>query len=74
MTVRAKFKVTGIEQYIEGGHGTVKLAPVIGGSPENDDFYKWTPSGSIELGTINATALAQFQEGKEFFVDFNLAE
>jgi hypothetical protein len=74
MSVRAKFKVTSVEANTEGGHGTVKLSPVIGGSAENDEFYKWTPSGSIELSTINESAVAQFAEGKEFFVDFTPAE
>lgn len=71
--VRAKFKVTSIEKQPENDHGTVKLSPVIGGSSENDEFYRWTPSGSIELSTINETALAQFEEGKEFFVGFTPA-
>ena len=73
MTVRAKFKVTSVEPITEGGSGTVRLSPVIGGSPENDAFYKYTPSGFIELGTINGVALAQFAEDKEFFVDFTPA-
>lgn len=71
--VRAKFKVISVEPTSEGC-ATIKLSPVIGGSAENDEFYKWTPSGSIELGTVNAAAAAQFAEGKEFFVDFTPAE
>lgn len=73
MSVRAKFKVASIEKPTEET-ATVRLAPVVGGSPENDEFYKWTPSGSIELSTINAAAAEQFVEGKEFFVDFTPAE
>lgn len=56
------------------GIGTVvKLNPVISGSDENKEFYKHSPSGSIELGTVNEAAAAQFEIGKEYYVDFSLA-
>jgi len=68
MTVRAKFRV---EEKVERPDGfSVKLWPVTGGSPENQQFYKYTPAGSIELSTINAAAAAQFIPGKEVYVDF----
>lgn len=79
MTVRAKFKVQSITtsahwQSDKGHIGTVKLVPVMGGSEENKRFYEASPSGQIELGTINQAALEQFVIGKEFYVDFTLAE
>jgi hypothetical protein len=71
-TVRAKFKCTEISQTEYGER--IKLTPVTGGSPENDQFFKWTPGGQIEIGTINPEAAKQFEVGKSFYVDFTLAE
>lgn len=72
MTVRAKFKVQSVTEQ-EGGLKTATLHPVTSGSPENAEFFKWTPSGSIQLGTLNPAAAAQFVPGKEFYVDFEPA-
>lgn len=71
MAVRAKFKVVDVQPINEndmGGH--VQLSPVIGGSEENDEFYRYTPGGSISLSTINEKALAEFNVGDEFYIDF----
>ncbi len=74
MTVRAKFKVTHISpRSEEGSVSSITLAPVYGDSPENKDFFKWTPSGAITLGTINPTAAAAFELDKEYYVDFTRA-
>lgn len=72
MTVRAKFRVNSITQY-EAGSSKVTLTPVTSGSPENELFYKWTPSGTIELSTLNESAAAQFKVGTEMYVDFTRA-
>jgi len=72
-TVRAKFKCTQITES-EGGIKTVKLAAVTSGSDENKEFFKWTPSASIDLSTLNAAASAAFVPGKEYFVDFTPAQ
>lgn len=70
MSVRAKFRVTEKELTANGdGEGRVKLEAVTSGSEENDEFFKWTPYGVLDMGTINAQALAQFEEGDEFYVD-----
>lgn len=76
-SVRAKFKVTKVEQ-VEGQPSgailsTVHLSPVINGSPENEQFYKYTPSGGMTLGTVNAEAAKHFTPGREFYVDFTPA-
>ena len=73
MSVRAKFKVVSITEQ-EGGAKSVKLTPVAGGSPENAEFFKWTPYGSIEIGTLNEKASEQFKPGLQFYVDFTLTE
>lgn len=69
MAVRAKFKVESVVHNDVDG-GTVKLTPVMSGSAENESFFKWTPYGAIEIGTINEAALTQFEKGAEFYVDF----
>jgi hypothetical protein len=70
--VRAKFKCDEVTQTVSGGK--VKLTPVTSGSPENENFFKWTPCGQIEMGTINPEAIQQFVPGKEFYVDFTPVE
>lgn len=70
--VRCKFRVATVEKYPDGG-GTVKLNPVYSGSPENEAFYKATPSGDITFYSINENAIGKFEVGKEFYVDFTAA-
>ena len=72
MSVRAKFEVESVTE-TKGGSFSVKLNPVTSGSPENDSFFKWTPYGKIEIGTINKDAAAQFVPGSQFYVDFTAA-
>lgn len=67
---RAKFKCTNVE--FQGEGSSVKLEPVVSGSSENEDFFKWTPYGSIEIGTINPNV--KFEEGEQYYVDFIKAE
>ena len=69
MSVRAKFTVSMVDEK----NKAVYLAPVTSGSDENAEFYKWTPGGHILLQTVNEDALAQFANGKEFYVDFTSA-
>ena len=69
MSVRAKFKVEAITRR-SGDAFTVELWPVTSGSEENAQFYKCTPSGKIELLTINAAAADQFEVGGEYYVEF----
>lgn len=89
MTVRAKFWVSAVEPQTANVHigndehgnwvwgeqevYTVTLYPVTGGSPENEKFYASTPGGEIKLGVINAGAVAQFEPGKTYYVDFTPA-
>jgi hypothetical protein len=78
MSVRAKFTVVEKAQRKSSYSGEVttviKLAPVTQGSDENKEFYHYTPSGSIDLGTINPNVVNQFELGKEYYVDFTEAE
>jgi hypothetical protein len=74
--VRAKFKVSSIENSTavpNDGLRNINLLPVYDGSPENKEFFRWTPGGQIQLGTVNPEAAKQFEVGKEFYVDFTPA-
>lgn len=53
---------------------TLNLTPVHDEEGENRDFWDATPSGSIQLGVVNPAAWKHFEIGKEYFVDFTLAE
>ena len=71
--VRAKFKVINVEPLLQTTGETcynITLIPVTSGSPENLNFYKWTPGWSILLSTVNGEAGRQFNVGDEFYVDF----
>lgn len=70
--VRAKFRVDSITQNSAGY--IVRATPVTGGSPENEQFFKYTPGGSLELSTVNEQAVKQFAVGKSFYLDFTPTE
>lgn len=74
MSVRAKFKVSGITEYGTSGKA-VALMPVYDSNPESENgkFFNATPWGKIELGTVNPAAAEHFEIGKEFYVDFTPA-
>lgn len=69
--VRAKFTCVKAEKSYDSGQ--VELEPVIDGSPENEEFYKWTPGGRIHLGVVNDAAFERFEVGKSYYVDFTEA-
>ncbi len=75
MRVRAKFKVTKMEQH--GPDFSVVLDPVHSNDPnhENKAFWDATPSGKIEM-YINGQGRADhlgFKLGEEYYVDFEPA-
>ncbi|HEV2237558.1 MAG TPA: hypothetical protein VGR57_12920 [Ktedonobacterales bacterium] len=83
MAVRAKFYVSEVKQSrYHGSSGgsapelltTIKLAPVNANSEENKQFFRWTPAGSIDFGTVNPAVVAQMHIGDEFYVDFTPVE
>lgn len=73
-TCRAKFRCVSKEGGVENPEGEVVLEAVVGGSPENDQFFNYTPYGQLRMGTVNAAAFAVFEVGKEYFLDFTPAE
>lgn len=70
--VRAKFRVESIIKRQSGS--TIELWPVTSGSKENEQFYRYTPGGRIELSTVNDEAAKRFEVGKEYYIDFTPAE
>jgi hypothetical protein len=72
--IRAKFVCD--EVVAKAGHGgaqlyTAKFKPVVSGSEENKEFFKYTPYGVIELGAY--TIKDQFIPGVEYYIDFTAA-
>jgi hypothetical protein len=75
MTVKTKFSCDAVSNVPAGAdvaYGkSIILHPVIGESPENDNFYKQTPGGNIMLSIVNMEAAKLFEVGKEYFVEFS---
>lgn len=72
MAVRCKFVCESVRYTSEGAD--IAMKPVTSGSPENDSFYKRTPSGKLYLFTVNKGTANQFIPGKEYYLDITLAE
>jgi hypothetical protein len=71
--VRAKFRVTSIEDF--GMSKQVKMVvaydPTANG--ENANFTKATPSGELKMTIDNPAAAIQFEVGKHYYADFTEA-
>ena len=68
--VRAKFVCQSKEHDTNDPElGQVRLHVVTSGSPENESFFKHTPSGQLTLGILNPGAFAFFELGKEYMID-----
>jgi hypothetical protein len=55
---------------------SLRFSPVYGnGDPNHENTRLWqaTPSGSVELGTVNPEAWAEFELGREYYLDFTAA-
>jgi hypothetical protein len=61
--VRAKFRC---EQ--KDGENVLFRACIEG--EENKEWSRWTPAGTIQMTINNPTALAAFEVGKDYFLDF----
>lgn len=78
MSTRAKFTLISKVASAEDANGDISASlsfeAVIDGSPENKEFWKWTPAGQINIHIDNPEALKMFDEGEEYYVDFTKAE
>ena len=75
MTVRAKFWIKAINNAHVGGDGIfveVQMAPVY--DDANKDWSKYTPQGEIKMSITNPAAVAQFELGKKYYIDFTPAD
>lgn len=74
MPIRAKFKVRSNDLPRDTTNpdatAVIHLDVVHGGSNENKRFFRFTPSGSIELGVVSQETASQFTVGEQFYVDF----
>ena len=77
MKVRAKFYVSSItlSSYDQGSR-QVKLQAVTRKEGDNAEFFKSTPSGSIDMNISNPETAQWFQDrlGRDFYVDFTEAD
>jgi hypothetical protein len=85
MSVRAKFKLQRVETHQYGWPNadgsmqhteqkTLVFTAVSDGSPENQAFWKATPSGELKMQVTNEAALEQFEAGREYYLDFTPAK
>ena len=76
---RAKFKCVnvdrkGVDENSRDANADIRFEPVTCGSKENEEFFKWTPGGVIQLSCVNPAVNKQFEAGKEYYIDFTPAE
>lgn len=70
--VRAKFRCVSISPD-KDSNAHVVLAAVTNGSPENDAFFKYTPSGNMNLAIVAADTASMFVVNGEYMVDITPA-
>lgn len=72
MAVRAKFQLQEIRQHIYNSQQrTFVFYPVSAdGTPENDRFCKYTPSGKLEIMVDNPAVIEQWKLGDYYYADF----
>jgi hypothetical protein len=69
---RCKFYCESVSNYVSGS--SIVLRPVITGSFENDNFYKYTPGGELKLEVVSVEVAKQFEPGKEYYIDISPVE
>lgn len=78
MSVRAKFKCWSIQHNYShsptASAAQITLTPVFGNEGENASWSQATPSGKIEMLITNPAAIAAFELGKDYYIDFTPAE
>lgn len=55
--------------YVPSEQFTLKFHPVADGSEENKRFFAATPSGSLELGIVNAAAVEHLKLNTAYYID-----
>lgn len=78
MDVRAKFMCQSINHIMTHSPGDqtaiLTFAPVYdNGKGENASWSKYTPQGKLEMTVTNPAAVAAFEIGKSYYLDFTPA-
>lgn len=69
MKTRGKFRCTSVKSYGPQYAKEYAFSAVCqDGTPENDRFHKYTPSGTITISVDNPNV--SFEPGKYYYVDF----
>ena len=66
--VRAKFRCDSVKTTVYSRE--FEFSAVTSGSPENEAFFKTTPSGKLTMSVKNDGV--EFEVGKEYFLDFTV--
>ena len=78
MSVGAKFTVASVTDYNTGTSGDtlrqVKLNAVTRGDGDPEDFWKYTPAGTLDITISYPDTAEQFVPGKSFYIDFTEAD
>jgi hypothetical protein len=73
MQTRGKFQCNSVTTFAQGTGREYQFYAVCNdGTPENDRFHKYTPSGSIKIIVDNPNIT--FEPGKVYYVDFTEAQ
>lgn len=72
MTIRCKFKLEQIT-HLANDARSCKWTAVSSGSEENKQFFKWTPSGELNVYSVNAAAVDSLKLGAEYYLDITPA-
>lgn len=73
MTTRAKFYLYSKTVYSGDSATHLMFQAVTSGSPENDAFFKWTPTGKLEM-SVKPEVAEQFIVGEAYYLDFTPAK
>lgn len=80
MSIRAKFRVSTVtDHYVHGNpknecHKTVLLHAVTRDDGDPEDFWKYTPAGTLDITISYPDTAEQFVPGKSFYIDFTEAD
>ena len=72
MKTRAKFTVQSKTEMKDGFR--VTLTAVTATNEENALFFKYTPTGTLEMGLLDHETAEIFEPGKDYYLDFTPAE
>lgn len=67
MKMRAKMICRDVQT--SDDQSSVKLEVVTSGSPENSEYFKYTPAGTLQLSVLKPELVKDIKVGDEFYVD-----